>query len=100
MQTPRVSQLGPQKSCQLIIHGLLSWLLVNEGIGQCFQYEGLVVYYLWQVPEGWWWWQWNFPLASSFLLVYLLLLLVWVLSVLLLRSSCARGCRGPAVGGF
>ena len=44
--------LGPQKSCQLVIHGLLSWPLVDEGIGQCFQYEGLVVYYLCQVPEG------------------------------------------------
>ena len=45
-------RLGPQKSCQLVIHGLLSWPLVNEGIGQCFQYEGLVVYYLCQVSEG------------------------------------------------
>ena len=45
-------RLGPQKSCQLVVHGLLSCPLVDEGIGQCFQYEGLVVYYLCQVPEG------------------------------------------------
>ena len=35
--------LGPQKSCQLVVHGLLSWPLVDEGIGQCFQYEGPIV---------------------------------------------------------
>ena len=48
--------LGPQKSCQLVIHGLLSWPLIDEGIGQGFQYEGLIVYHLCQVPEGWRWW--------------------------------------------
>ena len=39
-------RLGPQKSCQLVVHGLLSRPLVDKGIGQCLQYEGLVVYYL------------------------------------------------------
>ena len=39
-------RLGPQKRYQLVVHGLLSWPLVDEGIGHCFQYEGLVVYYL------------------------------------------------------
>ena len=41
--------LGPQKGCQLVIHGLLLWPLIDEGIGQCFQYEGLVVNYLCRV---------------------------------------------------
>jgi len=36
-------RFGPQKSCQLVVHGLLSWPLVDEGIGQCFQYEGPIV---------------------------------------------------------
>jgi len=36
-------RLGPQKNCQLVVHGLLSWPLVDEGIGQCFQYEGPIV---------------------------------------------------------
>ena len=48
--------LGPQKSYQLVIHGLLSWPLIDNGIGQGFQYEGLIVDYLCQVSEGWWWW--------------------------------------------
>ena len=39
-------RLGSQESCQLVIHGLLSWPFIDEGIGQGFQYEGLVVYYL------------------------------------------------------
>ena len=34
--------VGPQESCQLVIHGLLSWPLIDDGIGQGFQYEGLV----------------------------------------------------------
>ena len=45
--------LGSQKSCQLIIHGLLSWPLIDDGIGQGFQYEGLIAYRLCQVPERW-----------------------------------------------
>ena len=90
--------LGSQESCQLVIHGLLSGLLVDEGIGQSFQYEGLIVYRLCQVPDRWRWWQWRFSLASSPLLVYLMLSLNRVLSVLILRSSCARGCRGPTMG--
>jgi len=89
--------LGPQESCQLVIHGLLSWPLIDEGIGQGFQYEGLIVYYLCQVPDGRWWWQWHFPLASFSLLVYLLFFLKRVLSVR--QSSRARGCKGPTVGG-
>ena len=48
-------RLGPQKSRKLIIKGLLSWPLVYESIGQCLQYESLVVDYLCQVREGWWW---------------------------------------------
>ena len=38
--------LGPKESCQLVIHGLLSWPLIDEGIGQGFQYEGLIAYHL------------------------------------------------------
>ena len=91
--------LGPQESCQLVIRGLLSLLLVDEGIGQGFQYEGLIAYCLCQVPERWRWWQWHFSLVSFSLLVYLLLFLNRVLSVLILWSSCAKGYRGPIVGG-
>ena len=91
--------LGPQKSCQLVIHGLLSWPLIDEGISQSFQYEGLIVYRLCQVPKRWRQWQWRFSLVSFSLLVYLLLFLNRVLSVLILRSSCAKGYRGPIVGG-
>ena len=91
--------LGPQKSCQLVIHGLLSWPLIDEGSGQGFQYEGLIVYHLCQVSDRWRWWQWHFFLVPSFVLVHFLFS-ERVLSVLILRSSCARGCRGPTVGGF
>ena len=90
-------RLGPQKSCQLVIHGLLSWPLVDEGIGQCFQYEGLVVYYLCQVPEGWWWWQWHFSLIFSSVLAHFLFLLRRVLPIRL--YSCISGCGGPVAGG-
>ena len=41
--------LGSQESCQLVIHGLLSLLLIYDGIGQGVQYEGLIVYRLCQV---------------------------------------------------
>src|SRR6185437_5720695 len=58
-------RLGPQKSRQLVIHGLLSGPLVYESIGQCFQDEGLVVNYLGQIFEGWRWWQWHFLIFSS-----------------------------------
>ena len=88
--------LGSQKSCQLVIHGLLSWPLIDEGIGQCFQYEGLVVYYLGQVSEGWWWWQWHFSLIFSSVLAHFLFLLMRVLSIRL--SSRASGCRDPVAG--
>ena len=44
--------LGSQESCQLVIHGLLSLPLVDEGIGQGFQYEGLIAYRLCQAPKG------------------------------------------------
>ena len=87
------------ESYQLVIHGLLLWLLIDEGIGQGFQYEGLIVYRLCQVPERWRRWQWRFSLVSFSLLVYLLLFLNRVLSVLILWSSCAKGYRGPIVGG-
>jgi hypothetical protein len=55
------------------------------------------VYYLCQVPEGWWWWQWHFSLVSSSVLAHFLLSLRRVLSVE--RYSRAKGCRGPVVGG-
>ena len=90
--------LGSQESCQLVIHGLLSWPLIDDGIGQGFQYEGLIVYRLCQVPDRWRWWQWHFSLVPSFVLVHFLFFEM-VLSVLILRSSCARGCRDPTVGG-
>ena len=89
--------LGPKKSCQLVILGLLSWPLVDEGIGQCFQYEGLVVYYLCQVLEGWWWWQWHFSLIFSSVLAHFLFFLRRVLSIRL--YSCISGCRVPDAGG-
>ena len=90
--------LGPQKSCQLVVHGLLLWPLVNEGIGQCFQYEGLVVDYLCQVSEGWWWWwKWHFSLIFSSVLAHFLFILRRVLSLRL--HSRTSDCRVPNAGG-
>ena len=89
--------LDPQKSYQLVIHGLLSWPLVDEGISQCFQYEGLVVYYLCQVPEGWWWWQWHFSLIFSSVLAHLRFFLGRVLSIRL--HSHISDWRVPNAGG-
>ena len=90
-------RLGPQKSCQLVVHGLLSRPLVDECIGQCFQYEGLVVDYLCQVFEGWWWWQWHFSLIFSSVLAHFLFILGRVLSIRL--HSRTSDCGVPNVGG-
>src|SRR6185437_9991255 len=90
-------RLGPQKSCQLVIHGLLSRPPVYAGIGQCFQYEGLVVNYLCQVSEGWWWWQWHFSLIFSSVLAHFLFILRRVLSIRL--HSRTSDCRVPNAGG-
>ena len=84
-------RLGPQKSCQLVVHGLLSWPLVDEGIGQGFQYEGLIAYHPCQVPERWRWWQWRFSLVSSSVLAHFLFFLKRVLSV---RRSSRTGAAG------
>ena len=93
----KVGGLVLRKSCQLVIHGLVSWPLVYENIGQCFQYEGLVVYYLCQVSEGWWWWwQWHFLIFSS-VLAHFLFILRGVLSIRL--HSRASDCRVPNAGG-
>src|SRR6185503_20890625 len=65
-------RFGPQKSRKLVIKGLLSWPLVYESIGQCLEYESLVVDYLCQVREGWWLW-WRiiiFPSALAHFLLY------------------------------
>ena len=84
-------RLGPQKSCQLVIHGLLSWPLVDKGIVQCFQYEGLVVDYLCQVSEGWWWWQWHFFIFLRF----------WLTSCSSWGGFCPLGWTPvPATAGF
>ena len=86
-------RLGPQKSRQLVIHGLLSGPLVYESIGQCFQDEGLVVNYLGQISEGWRWWQWHFSLILSSVLTHFLFILGRVLSIRL--HSRASDCRVP-----
>src|SRR6185369_2435049 len=88
--------LGPQKSCQLVIEGLLSWLPVHQSISQCLQYESLVMDYLCQVHEGWWWWQLGIMIFSS-TLTHLLLFLRMVLPVR--AYSCISGCRVPDAGG-
>ena len=88
--------LGYQESCQHVIHGLLSWPLIDEGIGQGFQYEGLIVYYLCQVPDRWWWWQWHFLIFSS-VLAHFLLILGRVLSIRL--HSHISDWRDPFAGG-
>ena len=67
---------------------------IDDGIGQGFQYEGLVVYRLCQVSDRWRRWQWH----SSFVLVHFLFS-ERVLSVPILRSSYAKGCSVPTVGG-
>ena len=83
-------RLCPQKSCQLVIHGLLSRPPVYAGIGQCFQYEGLVVNYLCQVSEGWWWWQWHFLIFLRF----------WLTSCSSWGGFCPLGCPpAPAAAG-
>ena len=87
--------LGPQKSCQLVIEGLLSWLPVHQSIGQCLQYESLVMDYLCQVREGWWW-QLCIVIFSSALTHFL----VFLRMVLPIRAhSCISGCRVPDTGG-
>ena len=35
--------LGSQERGQLVVHSLLSLPLIDEGIGQCFQYDGPIV---------------------------------------------------------
>ena len=90
-------RLGPQKTWWLVVHGLLSWPLVDKGIGPCFQYEGLVVDYLCQVSEGWWWWQWPFYLIFSSVLAHFMFFLRRVLPIRL--CSCIGGCRVLDAGG-
>ena len=90
-------RLGPQKSRQLVIHGLLSGPLVYESIGQCFQDEGLVVNYLGWISEGWRWWQWHFSLILSSVLTHFLFILGRVLSIRL--HSRASNCRVLNAGG-
>ena len=87
-------RLGPQKSRKLVIKVLLLWPLVYESIGQCLQYESLVVDYLCQVREGWWWW--CIIIFSSALAHFLF----YGRRVLLKRRcSCISGWRDPVAGG-
>ena len=85
--------LGPQESCQLVIHGLLSLPLVDKGIGQGFHYEGLIAYCLCQVLERWRWWQWHFSLISSSVLAHFLFFLRRVLSIGCPPAPAAAGVR-------
>ena len=55
------------------------------------------MYYLCQVPEGWWWWQWHFSLIFSSVLAHFLFFLRRVLSIRM--YSCINGCRDPVAGG-
>jgi hypothetical protein len=79
LQEPaKVGGLVLRKSRQLVIHVQPSWLLINEGIGQCLQYEGLVVDF-------------------SSVLAYFLFFLRKVLFNRL--CSGTSGCGVPATGG-